>query len=1085
MTTTKVRKNPLRAISLLAAGLLAASTLFASEVAAQTGAVTGTVVSAQTGEPLSAAQVSLEGTGLGALTQANGRFLILRVPAGTYRANAILIGFANASVDVTVSSGESAVVELRMTPQAISLSEIVVTGVAGATQRTKLPFDVAQVKAADIQVPNVNIGSTLSGKVAGVTVVQGSGRPGSAPSILLRGPTALDANGRDQEPLYIVDGVILGSSLVDLDALDIQSVEVVKGAAAASLYGSRAANGVIQIRTKRGTAMQDEQVRYTLRSEYGQSGLASIPDLLLTQRHQFGMTADGKFLQTGGQAPCDWLLCKSPALAGQWANGAPATAWNTVQDVAWPGTTYNQVERFFETGQFYQNYVSAEGRAGRTNFHVSLSNLNDKGVMPGMDGFDRTNLRVNVDQAMNEKVQIQASAFYSRSDQGQFPEFQGNPLFDLTRMPAGVDLKGDDPKFPGELVLNVDPTNNESPNPLYQMYNRKYDEQHGRFLGGTNIRYSPTNWMDLDLNGSYDRTDRDQQDFYPKGYRTITPSASLNNGQLYKFRSRTEALNASITATFRRDLTDRVRNTTQVRYLYEDQDYTDVDVDGYRFAVGDVPTLENIDQTTLGATSESRTIRSDGYFAITNFDIYDKYVVDALIRNDGSSLFGADERRQWYYRIAGAWRISEEPFFNVPGINEAKFRYSLGTAGGRPRFVAQYETYSVSGGRVTPVNLGNKNLKPEFSQEQEVGLDMAMLDNRVSLGLTYAFSTTKDQILQVPQPAYTGYQNQWKNAGTIESKSYEATVDFRLVDTDDFSWSTKVLWDRTRSTITDMYLPPFTYGVGGQALGDVFYAREGEKIGTFYGVHYATSCDDLPTGVSCDGFAVNDDGLLVWAGAGGLGTPAWGTDSSTKIRGSAVKWGAPFAGECTDQSTSERTLFCPVGNSVPDYNLSLSNTFSYKGINLYALVSRSSGFDVYNQPLQWGLFKRFAGIMDQSGVPQAQQKPIGYYDAMYGISGLQPSNLFVEDGSFTKIREVSMGYRFNADQLAGVPGLDRFNGLGISVTGRNLFTWTDYRGFDPEVGKSGGDTGSSALARVEGYQYPNFRTFTAALELIF
>jgi hypothetical protein len=198
-----------------------------------------------------------------------------------------------------------------------------------------------------------------------------------------------------------------------------------------------------------------------------------------------------------------------------------------------------------------------------------------------------------------------------------------------------------------------------------------------------------------------------------------------------------------------------------------------------------------------------------------------------------------------------------------------------------------------------------------------------------------------------------------------------------------------------------------------------------------------------------------------------------------------VKWGTPFAGECTDKSTSERTLFCPVGNSMPDYNLSLSNSFSYKGINLYALVSRSSGFDVYNQPLQWGTFKRFSGIMDQSGVPQSEQKPIGYYDAQYGVSGLQPSNIFVEDGSFTKIREVSASYRFNADQLSGIPGLDRFNGLGISVTGRNLFTWSDYRGFDPEVGKTGGDTGSSALARVEGYQYPNFRTFTAALELIF
>ncbi|MEJ2187682.1 MAG: TonB-dependent receptor, partial [Gemmatimonadota bacterium] len=760
-------------------------------------------------------------------------------------------------------------------------------------------------------------------------------------------------------------------------------------------------------------------------------------------------------------------------------------AWNTVQDVAWPGQTYNQVERFFKTGEYLQNYVAAEGRAGSTNFHVSVSNLQDGGVMPGMKGFDRTNFRVNVDQAMNEKIQVQASAFYSQSTQGQFPETQGNPLFDLTRMPAGVDLTSDDPNAPGELVLNVDPTNAESPNPLYQMYNRKYTEDHSRYLGSANVRYSPTTWMDIDANGSYDRLDLDQQDLYPKGYRTINPSATTNNGNLYKYHNRHEAINASVTATFRHDFGENIRNRTQFRYLYENQDRQWYDAYGYQFAVANVPTFDNINQDNVTAGSYSNTIRADGYFAITNFDMYDKYVIDALVRNDGSSLFGADQRRQWYYRIAGAWRLSQEPFFNVPGINELKLRYSLGTAGGRPRFEAQYETYNVGGGRVTPVTLGNKNLKPEFSKEQELGLDAAMFDNRLSLGLTYAFSTTKDQILPVPQPAYTGFSTQWRNSGTIESKSYEATLDYRLIDTRDFTWSAKVLFDKTDSKITDLYVPPFNYGVGGQGLGSVFYAREGERIGTFYGTHYATSCADLPEGVSCDGFNVNDDGYLVWTGPGGFADPQWGTDSSTKIRGSAVKWGTPFAGECTDRSTGERTLFCPVGNSVPKYNLNFSTNLTYKGINLYALVSHSSGFDVYNQPLQWGTFKRYSGIMDQTGIPQAQQKPLGYFDALYGVSGLQPSNAFVEDATFTKLREVSASYRFNADQLANIPGLDRINGLGISVTGRNLFTITDYRGFDPEVGKGGGDTGSAAIARVEGYQYPNFRTWTAALEIIF
>ncbi len=1064
---------------------LLASLLAAAPAVAQTGTVTGTITSTTTGEPLQGVQVSITGTGLGTLTEASGKFLILQVPAGQQTLRADLIGFGSLEQQVTVTGGETTNLTLQMKPEAVSLSEIVVTGVAGATQRTKLPFEVAQVRASDIPVPSVNAATSLQGKVSGVTVVQGSGRPGSAPSILLRGPTSLDASGRDQEPLYIVDGVILGSSLVDLDALDIESVEVVKGAAAASLYGSRAANGVIQIRTKRGRAMQDDQVRYTIRSEYGRSGLASTPDQLLTEHHQYALTSDGKFINSDGTT-CTWLNCTSPILAGQRAApGEDPSAWNTVQNMAWPGQTYNQVDRFFQDGSYLQNYIAAEGRSGATNFHVSLSNVDDQGVMPGMAGFKRTNFRVNVDQSVMESFQVQASGFYSNSTQGQFPESQGNPLFDLTRMPAGVDLTSDDPNAPGQLVLNVDPTNNESPNPLYEMYNRKYSEDHSRFLGSLNARYSPVSWFDIDANGSFDRLDLKQRDLYPKGYRTITPSGTLNNGQLDEFNQRDEALNASLTGTFRWDVTPQVHNRTQLRYLYENQTRNWVDSYGYSFAVKNVPEFSNINQDNLSLNSYERTIRSDGYFAITNFDILDKYVVDALIRNDGSSLFGADQRRQWYYRIAGAWRLSQEPFFNVPGIDELKFRYSLGTAGGRPNFEAQYETYSVSGGRVTPVTLGNNDLKPEFTTEQEMGIDASFLENRFVLALTYADATTKDEILPVPLPAYTGYQTQWRNAGTINSKTIEATLDTRIMNTDNFNWSLKLLFDHTKSVITELNVPPFTYGVSGQALGNVFYARPGEQIGTFYGEKAASSCADLPEGVSCDGFQVNNDGFLVWTGGSGLDNPQWGTDSDVKIRGSSVKWGSPFAGECTDPSTSERTLFCPVGNSMPKWNASVSSTVGYKGLSLYGLVGHSDGFDVYNQPLQWAIFKRYGGIMDQSGVPEAQQKPVGYYDALYGaLGGLQPSSPFVEDATFTKLREVSLSYRFNREALSSF-GLDRFGSIGLSLTGRNLFTWTNYRGFDPEVGKGGGDTGSAAIARVEGYQYPNFRTWTAAIELTF
>jgi hypothetical protein len=199
-----------------------------------------------------------------------------------------------------------------------------------------------------------------------------------------------------------------------------------------------------------------------------------------------------------------------------------------------------------------------------------------------------------------------------------------------------------------------------------------------------------------------------------------------------------------------------------------------------------------------------------------------------------------------------------------------------------------------------------------------------------------------------------------------------------------------------------------------------------------------------------------------------------------------VMWGTVFAGECTDRSTGERTLYCPVGNSLPKFDLNFSTNLRYKGIDFYALVTHSHGFDIYNQPLQWATFANTSGIYDQAGIPAAQQKPIQYFAQQYsGLGGLAPSDVFVENGTFTKIREVSASYRFNASQLEGIPGLEHFSGLGLTVDAQNLYTFTNYRGYDPEIGVGGGDTGSAVIARVEGYQYPLFRTLSATVELIF
>ncbi|HEX6911437.1 MAG TPA: TonB-dependent receptor plug domain-containing protein, partial [Longimicrobium sp.] len=272
---------------LIAAAALAPATLAAQEAAT----VTGRVTNAQ-GQPEAAVLVRIESLNVGASSGADGNYRLV-IPGARIRAGqsvtitATRTGLSPVSRTITLSPGATLSQNFQMATSVLLLEDVVVTGTAGPTSRAKVPFTVSTVRAEDIEVPPPSAAGAIQGKVAGATVMQGSGRPGAAPTVLLRAPTSINATGRTQEPLYIVDGVILSSSVVDIDALDIESIEVVKGAAGASLYGSRAGSGVVQIRTRRGTSMGADQVRYSLRSELGTSELASEPEALFSDTHQY------------------------------------------------------------------------------------------------------------------------------------------------------------------------------------------------------------------------------------------------------------------------------------------------------------------------------------------------------------------------------------------------------------------------------------------------------------------------------------------------------------------------------------------------------------------------------------------------------------------------------------------------------------------------------------------------------------------------------------------------------------------------------------------------------------------------------
>ena len=1105
-----------RVVVLLTAALGAWLLLGPGGASAQQGAIAGTIVDADALNPVAGAQVFIPGTVVGTLSGEQGTYRMEGVPVGQVTVTVRLIGYKEASQTVTVEAGQITTLDFQVAQTALRLQDIVVTGLAGATPIVKLPFTVERFSAEDLPVPAFNMGGLISGKLAGVQVVSSSGQPGSQVDVLLRGPTSINSVGRDQGPLVVIDGVIqsTGASLADINALDLESVEIVKGAAAASLYGSRAQNGVIQVKTKRGSRMTAGTFDVVLRSEYGISDLErewpgrQFHILRMNDSQTSYVNSDGNDVPYGSEVVTE--------AAGPFA----------FQDNPFVGGQ-NNFGKFFDPGETFSSYGALSGAYGQTNFRVSAEYFTEQGVIFLKDGFDRVNARMNLDTRLGDQFNIAASGFVSRSESDGSAAF-----FNILFMSPGVDVGR---KTVGGQRNNAECTGGAGddcwfvvdPDPAVSRQNPLFSEQRSpgpftekkRTMGSLDLTWEPVSFLSLEGNFSYDRTDRNTRVHTLKNAPT-SEGGARERGFLSQNDFVQEAINVSVTASFNKSYFDEALTTrTKARYLSEQQQTDFFSSGGTDIVVQGVNTLTGlVDKTTFSLRSSATEIKAQGFFFITSWDYKGRYIVDGLVRRDGSSLFGPDERWQTYWRGSAAWRVSQEPWFNVGPIDELKLRASIGTAGGRPNFFAQFETFAIgAGGTLTFNTLGNTALKPEFSREQELGVNLVLFD-RIALDGTYSFQETQDQLLQVPLPAAFGFGEQWQNAGTLEAKTWELSASASIIDNQDVTWTSRVSWDRMRQRITRLDVPAYKFGPTTQTGPNAFFARVGEEVGAFYGTVWAANCSDLQStfGIGASdcatNFDVNDDGYLVFVGSGNSFQSGPGADGSVQtsddlwgttgtVAGQSFDWGRPlpttrvdpFCVEFEGKTEAECTTdFLRMGSSTPDWSLKLSNNFRYKGLRLYALLDAVIGFEVYNQSRQWATAPENSGsgttVVDQAGKAEGLKKPIAYYDN-WVYNGNNFNNFFVEDGTFLKLREVALSYTlpsgFLESAFRGV--IDRAT---LSVIGRNILTISDYSGYDPEVGfgagtGSTGQTGSATLTRFDAFTYPNFRTFTAALELVF
>lgn len=1131
-------------ITALAALCLAA---LSGQAQAQGATITGKVASEQ-GNPLLGANATIADLGASVGSNTAGIYTIT-IPGAQVRGQTVTlrvraIGFVPQQRQVVVRAGTQTI-DLTLRADVNKLSQVVVTGVTGATEATKVPFATNTINAADMVVPATNPLAQIAGKVPGANIVSASGRPGAQPAVLLRGPTAISAGGRGQDPLYIVDGVILNGPLPAINPQDIESVEVVKGAAAASLYGARAGNGVIAITTKSGKSLGgSDGVRFSYRGEYGvgdierRFGLAQRHGLYLDETQnrfcQLGSLAAGtttpsmaidcvrtinyqaeayRINDQGGDfslAPPSFTLDPSSAVQG-------SRIRSRFQTEKWPGATYDAVDQFAQPQPFYQNNLDMTGRYGRTSFYASMNALNQGGSVRFLQGFRRNSIRANIDHGVGSSWNFAIRAYYAHSfeDGNNFEDGGDAVFFRLTRVPPISNLLRTDSKNRLFIRNNLQGGGQQNFNPLYYLQNIIQNQETDRFIAGTSARYTPASWLDVEGNFSYDNTGTTQKRFRDKGFRTTAADPTTSSGFASRQFFGGQAYNTSLNVTLRKDFGATFRSRLNVRTLYEQQDGLDFNLGGSGLGATSVTTPGNVtDQTSISIGGSESSVRQISYFAGLNMEWKDRYIVDALIRRDGSSLFGAGNRWANFGRVSGAWRVTQEPWFKVPGMSEFKLRASIGTAGGRPRFSAQYETFGVSSTGIQFGALGNRLLAPETIREVEYGFD-AEFFNRIGVNFTYSESDAENQILQVPSPSITGFQTQWRNAGTLHNQTYELAVNVPIFTGRDLSWQVRGIFDRNRATITKLDPPPFDFGsTQSSNVATIFRAVQGRAYAEIYGRRFITSCSELPTsgpaGTAGAGtnfrseclagrmFGVNDEGYLSYNGstAGNptnLGQGITANRWQTGLPSTWAPWGygIAFGHPIVLRDNTGGAVVNPISSALPDYRWALSTNLQYKKLSFYALVDATMGRGIYNQGRGWAMLDFLASDGDQVGKTVQSAKPQSYYYRVgppenIGIGGFYDALLantrVTEDANFAKVREVSISYR-----VGRVEGL--FGEWNVAMVGRNLYTFTNYRGFDPEVGLAGGQTanaaGSAAINAIDAFGFPNLRTLTFSIGTTF
>jgi TonB-linked SusC/RagA family outer membrane protein len=779
-----------------ALALLVLPVLFAGALAAQqTGIITGTVTDGGSGAPLSDVQVFLVGREIGAISRANGRYLIASVPAGTYEVRATRIGMSTSTQSATVTAGQTVELNFQLTTQALGLDEIVVTGTAGAARRREVGNSVSQVTLGDAPIPARATTDVLQAAAPGIEITGGSGELGQGKQIRLRGNSSV---AMSNQPIIYIDGVrmmdgafptvdgrdfpngrgalVTASPLDNINPNDIERIEVIKGSAATTLYGTEASSGVIQVFTKRGsqgapvwTAEMQQGTGWV--QKFGLNGV----DYLHMEHYLRDSWWGGGY--EGGEYSVDCVTDPSSRWGSHHSDPKGACSW--------PGAVWLQ-----------QYDLSVRGGAQNLQYFVSGQFQNDVGLM-AMDELKKYNFRGNFTMTPLPDLQVQWNTAYSnqwQSNTATANNAQGVTL-NAFRQEANYFGTGD----PERIAVTLD---NDLQNRIE------------RFTTGATVAYSPFASLNNRLTVGYDFSQQEGRNLRNFGYEQF-PQGGLTNNTWSK-----RILTFDYVGTYAFSLTSDLRSSFSWGGQTIGNEEREVEAWGENFPGAAEPTVGSA-SITVGDEARER-VWNAGFFFQNVFDLSNKYFLTLGLRVDGNSAFGSGFGLQSYPKVSASWVVSDESFWSG-SWGQLKLRAAYGQSGQAPGAFDAVRTWTPAGyagdPAFVPANLGNADLGPEVTREIELGFDASWLNDRIGATFTYYDQLTTDALMNVtsvPSEGFTGSQLQ--NVGEIGNKGIEIDLRAAAVQTAEWGVDLGLAISTNHSKVLDMGGIPEFNDLGGRII---------------------------------------------------------------------------------------------------------------------------------------------------------------------------------------------------------------------------------------------------------------------------